>query len=408
MLISGFFGFFSPYSCILMRKWHMIIHAGQCGSVRIAEISSYIILTENPRKKKIELCQKTLALYELILYNLGVVSEASLHSFLRSITVVNWFIYRFVPAMHGLRESRLLPRLAVLAIVLIISVTFSSCDFSRANSDEDSSVPDELMEQSPSPSIAAEPPEIKTHESDSPEPSDTPEPEPVPPDIPLQEVPADDEFFEDAAFMGNSLMNGFETFSEITTPDYYTATSMTVIGATSKYCVNLDNGNAGTMLDGVTQKQYGKIYILLGINEIGMNVDAFIEQYGAMLDKILEVQENCDVYVMGLSPVSMAKSSDPTFSMDRVRTYNEALYNLAKEKGCWYMDLVEALADDTGYLPSNETADGVHLSANLYSVWADYVRTHYVPHESQAVDEFLPPDDTSSSPTDLDSTESDN
>jgi len=369
-------------------------------------------LTENPRKKNIELCQKTLALYELILYNLSVVSEASLHSFLRSITVVNWFIYKFVPALHGLRSSRLLSRLTAAAMLLVISITFSSCDFSRANREENSEAPGEVTEQTPSPSsgVEAEPPEIKTQEpepSDSPEPSETPEPEPVPPDIPLQEVPAEDSFFEDAAFMGNSLMNGFETFSGITTPDYYTATSMTVVGATSKYCVALDNGNAGTMLDGVTQKQYGKIYILLGINEIGMNVDAFIEQYGAMVDKILEVQENCDLYIMGLSPVSMAKSSDPTFSMDRVRTYNEALYNLAKDKGCWYMDLVEALADDTGYLPSNETADGVHLSANLYSVWADYVRTHYVPHEAQAVDEPSPSGATDPG-TDLDSTESDN
>jgi len=325
---------------------------------------------------------------------------------------VNWFIYKFVPALHGLRDSRLPSSLAALAIVLVISVTFSSCDFSRANREEDNS-PEEVTEQTPTLDIEAEPPEIKTQEpepSESPEPSETPEPEPVPPDIPLQEVPAEDEFFEDAAFMGNSLMNGFETFSGITTPDYYTATSMTVIGATSKYCVSLDNGNAGTMLDGVTQKQYGKIYILLGINEIGMNVDSFIEQYGAMVDKILEVQENCDVYIMGLSPVSMAKSSDPTFSMDRVRTYNEALYNLAKDKGCWYMDLVEALADDTGYLPSAETADGVHLSANLYGVWADYVRTHYVPHEAD-VESDLPeggtasgtdlPSGSSSSPTDL-------
>lgn len=314
---------------------------------------------------------------------------------------MNWFIYKFVPALHGLRSSRLLSGLAALVIVLVISITFSSCDFSRANREE-GSVPEEVADPEPASSIEAEPPAVKTKEpepSDTPEPTETPEPEPVPPDIPLQEVPAEDEFFEDAAFMGNSLMNGFETFSGITTPDYYTATSMTVMGATSKYCVTLDNGNAGTLFDGVTQKQYGKIYILLGINEIGMNVDSFIEQYGSIVDKILEIQENCDVYIMGLSPVSMAKSSDPTFSMDRVRTYNEALYNLAKEKGCWYMDLVEALADDTGYLPSAETADGVHLSANLYGVWADYVRTHYVPHEADV--EFYSPEAGTASGTDL-------
>ncbi len=200
----------------------------------------------------------------------------------------------------------------------------------------------------------------------------------APPVIPLQEA-ADDAFFEDAAFMGNSLMDGFRMFSGLTTCDYYAATSMSVIGATSNNCITLDNGSSGTMLDGLTQKPYGKIYILLGINEIGMNVTAFIDAYSAMLDKIITAQPDCTIYVMSISPVSANKSaSSSDFNMKRIGEYNEALYKMAEAKGCYYMDLVEALADSTGFLPANETTDGVHFSANLYKIWTDYVRTHYV------------------------------
>ena len=275
---------------------------------------------------------------------------------------------------------------SALALFLVITMVFAltAC---KGPGGDDPDAPDDSGDPQNTfdPNVVA-PPEIsnKPSESNDPEDIETPDNSPSPspdltgPDIPLRDEPADDEFFSDAAFMGNSLMNGFELYSGLTTPDYYTATSMSVIGATSTYCVALDNGNSGTMVDGLTQKPYGKIYILLGINEISMNVDAFIESYGAMLDTIRAAQPDCDIYIMGISPVSAAKSSSSEYNMTNINKFNEALYQLAADKGCYYMDLVGALADETGYLPASETPDGVHFSVKIYQIWLEYVRTHYI------------------------------
>ena len=199
----------------------------------------------------------------------------------------------------------------------------------------------------------------------------------APPDLSAREA-KDDEFFSDAAFMGNSLMDGFKLFSGLTTCDYYAATSMTVVGATTKACITLDSGAAGTLVDGLVQKPYGKIYILLGINEIGFDVETFIDYYSTMLDTIIAAQPDCDIYIMGITPVSAAKSaSGEVFNMTRITEYNTALHQLAADKGCYYMDLVSALAGPDGYLLASETSDGVHFSTNVYQAWLDYVRTHY-------------------------------
>ena len=199
----------------------------------------------------------------------------------------------------------------------------------------------------------------------------------APPDLSAREA-KDDEFFSDAAFMGNSLMDGFRLFSGLTTCDYYAATSMTVVGADTKACITLDNGASGTLVDGLTQKPYGKIYILLGINEIGFEVQTFIDYYSTMLDTIIAAQPDCQIYIMGITPVSAAKSaSGEVFNMTRITEYNTALHQLAADKGCYYMDLVSALAGPDGFLPSSETTDGVHFSAKVYQTWLDYVRTHY-------------------------------
>jgi lysophospholipase L1-like esterase len=81
---------------------------------------------------------------------------------------------------------------------------------------------------------------------------------------------------------------------------------------------------------------------------------------------------------MGLTPVSQVKSeSGDTFSMDRVKEFNTSLRQLAADKGCYYMDMVSALADSTGFLPASETTDGIHFSASVYKTWLQYVKTHY-------------------------------
>lgn len=273
---------------------------------------------------------------------------------------------------------------SILTLVLVLAMAFSfvACGGPGKDDPKESDNPAEsLNPDAPKPPTVSSKPSDNpgTEVTDPPVESDTPSPDLSGPDIPLRDTPADDDFFADAAFMGNSLMNGFELYSGLATPDYYTATSMSVTGATSKYVITLDNGNSGTMVEALTQKPYGKIYILLGINEIGMNVTAFTDAYGAVLDTIRAAQPECDIYIMGISPVSAAKSSSSdSFNMTKIGEYNTALYNLAADKGCYYMDLVEALSDDTGFLPASETTDGVHFSVKIYEIWLEYVRTHYI------------------------------
>lgn len=214
-----------------------------------------------------------------------------------------------------------------------------------------------------------------------------------PSDLPTQETPdpnaymgpdlsererVSDDFFDDAVFFGNSLVNGLELYGQMQGGDFCAATSASVISVTSTRNATLKNGSAGTMLEKMLEKQYGKIYILLGINEIGFNTDYFAEIYSDMLDTIKQAQPDAAIYIMSLTPVTKAKSdAGAPFTMERIHEYNQALYQLAVEHECYYLDLVEALADSTGYLPAADSTDGVHFVVSKYPVWADYLRTHY-------------------------------
>lgn len=226
-------------------------------------------------------------------------------------------------------------------------------------------------------------------ETASPTPTPTPEPTPTPVPEPeyagpdLAEQPAvGDEFFADTAFFGNSLVDGLRLYGGLAHGDFYAVQSASVVNVGTTKVSALNDGTAATLLQTLAQKQYSRIYILLGINEIGFETSYFIELYRAVLDQIAASEPHAAIYIMGLTPVTKAKSDEgELFSMDRVREYNDALRSLAEERGCWYVDLVEALAGTDGYLPEGDSVDGIHLTAAKYPVWADYLRTHYEPDD---------------------------
>ena len=198
---------------------------------------------------------------------------------------------------------------------------------------------------------------------------------PVCPDL-SQRARADDSFFSDTAILGNSLIEGLRLYANLKTVDYYSGTSMSAYSALHTRNVRLRNGAYGTQLDAMAQKQYGKVYIELGVNEIGGSVSTFITHYRAILDTIRAAQPRADIYILAITPTSRSKSGT-SFSRERVMMYNEALYQLAADWGCWYLDDYTSLADSEGYLPSAETWDGVHFIAAKYKAWEELIRTYY-------------------------------
>ncbi len=215
---------------------------------------------------------------------------------------------------------------------------------------------------------------------DVPKPESTPEPPAEPeyagPDL-AESEPVDDGYFADAAFFGNSLVDGLSRYGGLKNASFYAATSASVVNVSITQNSLLESGDKGTLLDAMTEKDHDKIYILLGINEIGFEPEYFSQLYSTLLDSIRQAEPDSDIYIMSLSPVTQACSeSSDVFNMERIGAYNDALYALAKDKQCYYVDLCAALAGDDGYLTEEDSTDGIHLKPEKYPDWAEYLRTH--------------------------------
>ncbi len=194
----------------------------------------------------------------------------------------------------------------------------------------------------------------------------TPEVRPEYPTLTAQPA-QDNEFFSDAAMLGNSLVQGMQLYSGMSTMDFYCKESIRV-------------DNCSTYVSSLTQKQYGKIYIEFGINETYYSVDAFTDAYGKLIDTLRAAEPDAEIYIMSLTPVTQSKATQG-FSMTKIKDMNDGLLALAEEKDCWYVDVFSALLDSAGYLSSAFAADwdGAHFNTNGYVAWADVLRTHYAP-----------------------------
>lgn len=193
-------------------------------------------------------------------------------------------------------------------------------------------------------------------------------------------------WFDDAAFLGDSLTVGFAEF-EINVGDalicgYEGATPAQIA---NRATMNNDVRGEEVPLDVLASARPGKLYILLGANALAYQTDndeGFLNYYGRMLDELIAALPDTMIFVQSVLPVQADSLADmPGLSPERVASVNSALQTMAAEKGCYYLALNEALVDGDGYLNADYAQpDGLHLSGSGYTAWVNYLCTH-VPYD---------------------------
>lgn len=192
----------------------------------------------------------------------------------------------------------------------------------------------------------------------------------------------ENEWFEDAAFLGDSLTDGLLLYSDIRGAANLSYKGLTVQSVRTDEVIRVDGGKY-TPLEALGQKTYGKVYILLGINELGWyNDQRFYDCYAQLVDLVRAAQPDAQIYLQTLLPVTAEKSeSHEWLKNEKIAVYNDLIAQLAEEKEVYLLDAHAALADENGVLPADESTDGVHLTKAGYQCWADYLRTHTVSPE---------------------------
>lgn len=223
----------------------------------------------------------------------------------------------------------------------------------------------------------------------TPTPTPTPEPTPTPapePDwsqpVPEGEAVDQEEWFADAVFIGDSRTDGFRLFSGVTSEaGFLVHTGLTVYDVMEDKPVIRRGDEKLPLLEALAEKQYGKVYISLGVNELGYRApENFAETYGKLIDAIQECQPDAILYIQSIIPVNTekCKANNQLYYVtnENITAYNEALTAMAEEKQVRLVNVSEALVDETWEPPKDISADGVHFKKDGYVLWLDYLTTH--------------------------------
>ena len=196
----------------------------------------------------------------------------------------------------------------------------------------------------------------------------------------------DNSYFADAAFIGDSRTEGLMLYSGIGAVDKYTSIGISIFKLESKKAVTID-GVDYTLVEALGRKQYNKVYICLGVNELGyFNDQGFYDAYCKAIDDIRASQPNAVIYIQNLIPLNedtiAARGGSEYLTNEHLRVYNELTQQVAQEKQVVYLDLYSAFVGADGQLPADASTDGVHLSGAYYKAWLEYLKTHTVSHET--------------------------
>ncbi len=199
---------------------------------------------------------------------------------------------------------------------------------------------------------------------------DLTEPAPEEPKGPVK--PADP--FLNALFIGDSRTVGIRKYSGIQGPDFFATTGLSV------YEMFTEKTDAGGLTDTdlqtlLAQKTYDRIFIMLGINELGYNFDTTVQTYGEAVATLRQLQPQAYIHVQANMHVSKNKSdSDKLYNNTNINALNEALSALADGEMVFFLDVNPVFDDEHGCLKDGLTWDGVHLLGKHYAAWADWLR----------------------------------
>ena len=201
------------------------------------------------------------------------------------------------------------------------------------------------------------------------------------PEVPLSFCEVSDEYFDDAVFIGDSRVVSLYEYSDWKEATYYCSSGMTLGGVFKDPTGRWKDGNwKVNIADALQQKQYKKVYIMLGINDMGVgDLDYFMNHYTDMVNQIHEWQPDAIIYIMSIMNVSAERNAQGDYiNNEAIRVRNERLKELDNGRDTFYLDINSVVCDENGCLNAEYTFDGVHLYAQFVPLWTDYLKTHAI------------------------------
>lgn len=182
-----------------------------------------------------------------------------------------------------------------------------------------------------------------------------------------------EELFSTTLFIGDSRTVGLREYGTMTGATFFAdvgLSSFTVLDKT----VSVPGLGKMTLEELLTAKTFDRIHLMLGINELGYDINALIQQYSQVIAQIRAHQPQATLYLGANLHVSASRSqTDSIFNNPRLNQLNQQIAALADGKKVIYLDVNPLFDDESGALRADLTGDGTHVYASAYTTWSQWL-----------------------------------
>ena len=192
---------------------------------------------------------------------------------------------------------------------------------------------------------------------------------------------ADEGYFDDAVFIGDSRTVGLYEYGGINGATFCASTGLTVYKLFEAQIAPVEGSKEKqTVEELLSERQFSKIYLMIGINEMGIGtVETFMNQYKTVVAHLQELQPDAIIYVQAIMRVSTERSAQGDYiNNEGVDVRNEEIAKLADGERIFYLDVNPLFCDEEGGLIKEYTTDGVHLRAKYITIWTDFLFEHTI------------------------------
>lgn len=191
-----------------------------------------------------------------------------------------------------------------------------------------------------------------------------------------------DEYFDDAAFVGDSITEGIKLYEVMTNATVVAARGINLDNVFTDDQIRTAQGNS-TVMGALEAAQPKKIYIMFGANGVGWFTEQhFTDVYTKFVQAVKEQHPDSQIYLQSILPVTQEfDDSREDISNDKINRYNELVVEIAEEQKVHYLDVASAFKDEKGCLPEDSNGDGMHFGNKYYQKWFDYLKSHTAAEE---------------------------
>lgn len=199
------------------------------------------------------------------------------------------------------------------------------------------------------------------------------------------------DYFDNVAFVGDSVSLKLSYYAAATgslgKAQFFTAGSLGCANAlweVSEESVHPSyQGKKMLVEDCVAASKADKVYIMLGMNDIGLyGIDDTVKNYETLINAIVEKSPNVQIVVQSMTPMTSTSTIlGDSLNNENIKIYNSRLLDMCKEKGWAYVDVASVMYDAEGKnlnrdFCSDPDGLGVHFSETGCDKWVAYLTTH--------------------------------